>query len=181
MMFVRRIVSLGVVVGSLALLIPERVLAAETAAICNAKFARQSLKADNYEAFCKCEEVTKAFISRVQRDNGFSDVLEYTYESCPLLANILTDTATASLELEDEHERGGDQLAYDPPANDPPANDPPANDPPANDPPANDPPANDPPADDPPADDPPADDPPADDPPADDPPADDGDQVYNGW
>ncbi len=130
-MLVRTSFSTGTVLASLALFTPQPVMAAETSAVCNAKSARLSLAADDFAAICACQEITVSFISRIQRDKDFGEVLNYAYDACPLLAGLLTDTATASLE-EDEHERGGDP--EEPPQEEPPQEEPPQEEPPEEEP-----------------------------------------------
>lgn len=105
--------------ASLVLFTPLPIAAAETATVCDAKYARQSLRSDDLSAICDCQEVTVSFISRIQRDRKFGEVLDYTFASCPLLAGLLTDTATASFEDEEPHERGGDPVDF--PPEDPPS------------------------------------------------------------
>ncbi|MEP6321016.1 MAG: hypothetical protein ABJ074_11500, partial [Paracoccaceae bacterium] len=96
------------VLASLALSTPQPVMAAATGAVCNAKTARQSLKTDDFAAICACQEITVSFIGQIQRHPEFGEVLNYAYDACPLMADLLTDTATASLDEDEPHERGGD-------------------------------------------------------------------------
>jgi uncharacterized membrane protein YgcG len=83
--------------ATIALTSPNYLAASDAAQICNRKLARQALSARNYEVFCRCEVVSTSLILAVQRYRDFAEVISFTLEACPAVANVLSETFTASV------------------------------------------------------------------------------------
>lgn len=82
---------------SVAVGLPQPILAFETQALCDRAYAQTTLKTGSYAVFCSCTQVSDRFLRTIQRSDAFQAVLATTSDLCAPLASLLTDPVTASL------------------------------------------------------------------------------------
>ncbi|MEZ5770971.1 MAG: hypothetical protein R3D61_04825 [Defluviimonas denitrificans] len=66
--------------------------------------------ANSCDPICDRQEFTTREIRAIQRSEDFPTILEWTLESCPAVAAVLTNTATATTATEPDRRGGGGDL-----------------------------------------------------------------------
>ncbi len=80
---------------------------------CTVNTARVAANEGDFDTLCGCSQVTRGFVSHLQKRSDFASILQNTSAQCPGLAQLLSDLPTASI----SNTNAGEERSRDPSSN----------------------------------------------------------------